>query len=44
MWIYLIELKTDEKGNKTALKISDEKDFQIHPTRPTDSCFVNHIF
>lgn len=40
----LQELNIDESEYETALKISDDNDFQIFLKRPTNSCFVNNYF
>ena len=40
----LNSLNISENEYKTALSISDDKDFQIHIKRPPNSCFVNNYF
>ena len=40
----LKELDISVEEYENALKISDDNSFQLHPRRPTDSCFVNNYF
>ena len=40
----LEETNITEEEYKSALKISDNQDFQLHLKRPTESCFVNNYF
>ena len=40
----LEELDISVEEYENALKISDDNSFQVHPRRPTNSCFVNKYF
>ena len=40
----LIERDINVEEYEDALRISDDKEFQLHLRRPTDSCFVNNHF